>query len=432
MLTLVVAVCAAATVAAQATEDLTARCRSLLKLYLDGKHEEFLAASNEQVQAGLTVEQMQQVQSQLGAALGAYVGEADAKTTPIPSGGGTVVFTLRHERGFVDMSVSIDEQQRVSGFWARNIKPLEEAKPPAYADASKFDESDVTVKSGEFELPGKLCLPKNDAKAPAVVLVHGSGAHDADETVFGTKVFRDVAWGLASRGVAVLRYEKRNHKYGAQLDPLTTTLESETIDDAVAAVKLLRERPEIDPKRVYVLGHSLGALAAPYIAAADPQIAGIVVMAGSGRPLREVVIEQIDYITRSDGSVSPEEQQALDETKAAVAKLASGKFGDDDKLLNVPLKYWADLDKHDGPKQAATLSCPIYVIQGGRDYQITMKCFEQWRKALNGKPKATLKVYEKLNHLMVAGDAVSTPSEYFTPGNVDQAVVDDVAAWIRD
>ena len=139
------------------------------------------------------------------------------------------------------------------------------------------------------------------------MLVHGSGPNDRDETLGPNKPFRDLAWGLADRGIAVLRYDKRTSVYGGKMaGNKNLTVREETIDDALLAVKLLRGRPDIDPKRIFILGHSLGGMVAPRIGADDPSLAGLIILAGATRPLPDVAREQLEYIA----SLSPARRQA--------------------------------------------------------------------------------------------------------------------------
>src|SRR4051794_11541515 len=166
-----------------------------------------------------------------------------------------------------------------------------------------FTEEPVVVGSGEWALPGTLTLPTGTGPFPAVVLVHGSGPHDRDETIGPNKPFRDLAWGLAAQGVAVLRYEKRTHEHPAKLMPLKEklTIREESVDDAVAAVALLRKQKEVDGKRIFVVGHSLGAIVAPKVAALEPAVAGIVLLAGSPRPFEDIILDQLTYLASLKG-----------------------------------------------------------------------------------------------------------------------------------
>jgi dienelactone hydrolase len=234
-------------------------------------------------------------------------------------------------------------------------------------------------------------------------------------TVGPNKPFRDIAWGLADRGVAVLRYEKRTRQHGAKLAAMNLTnftVREETIEDALSAVAYLRTRKEIDPKRIFVLGHSLGGTLAPRIAREDPALAGIIILAGATRPLLDVAREQFVYLASlTPGGTDPEEGLA------ALRKRA-------------PDSYWKDLDAYKPAEVAASLRMPLLILHGGRDYQVTEADLEGWRKALDGRSDVTIKNYPTLNHLFIAGEGKSTPAEYQQPGSVAAFVLDDIAEWI--
>ncbi len=149
-------------------------------------------------------------------------------------------------------------------------------------------------------------MPVGQGLFPAVVLVHGSGPQDRDETIGPNKPFRDLAWGLATYGIAVLRYEKRTRVYGQKLQQdkklLTSfTVYEETVDDAVSAVALLSQTPGIRPDRIFVLGHSQGGMTIPRVAQKDKQAAGFIIMAGLTRPLEDAILKQNRYLLSISG-----------------------------------------------------------------------------------------------------------------------------------
>src|SRR5262249_8002614 len=233
------------------------------------------------------------------------------------------------------------------------------------------------------------------------------------------------------------RYEKRTRQY-----PITNyweqglgqiTVREETIDDAVSAVAQLRTRGTIDPKRVFVLGHSLGGMLAPRIARADPQIAGLVFLAGAVRPFEEVIVEQARYLTSLHGNTSAEEEAYLAQVEADANKLKQLTPADASSqivLFGAPVAYWLDMREHAPLTAAKEIQQPMLFLQGQRDYQVTVKDYEIWKTALTSHPRTAFKLYPQLNHQFVTGTGKSMPAEYEQPGHVDARVVTDITAWI--
>jgi dienelactone hydrolase len=354
-------------------------------------------------------------------------------------GGYDVVFvTCRFARADLDAKVVFDADKQIAGlFFVPSQPEPNAATPPPYVKAGAFREKDFTVGSGEWSLPGTLTLPSSITHPlPALVLVHGSGPHDRDETILANKPFRDLAWGLATKGIAVLRYEKRTKEHAAKLVAARLsqlTVKEETIDDALSAAAQLRSTDGIDPKRIFVLGHSLGGVVAPRIGQADPNLAGLIILAGATRPLEDLMIEQTRYLLSLGGKPSEKDQANLNELLAEVAKvkkLTAADASSSALLLHAPPQYWLDLRRHDPLAAAKTLRQPLLILQGGRDYQVTETDFAGWKKALGSQPGVTFKLYPDLNHLFMAGQGKSTPAEYERPGHVAENVIDDIAAWI--
>jgi dienelactone hydrolase len=396
---------------------------------------DFQAAASpfdEAMRAAAPPDKLFEVWTALQKQIGPYKRRAGVRTEK--QGTYTVVFvTAEFERSTVDFKVAIDNGGKVGGFFVLPPQTAgSEYLPPAYVTKNAFQESDVTIDaggSGEWALPGTLAMPVGAGPFPAVVLVQGSGPNDRDETVEGNKPFRDLAWGLASRGIAVLRYEKRTRQYGAKVGSVKDfTVRQETIDDAVAAAGLLRHTPGIDPRRVFVLGHSLGGVLIPRIGQRDPQLAGLIVMAGAARPIEDLILEQVSYIAAADGTVTDDEKKQIESLRGEVAKVKALKPGDTGSALGAPASYWLDLRGYDPPEAAKALKQPLLILQGERDYQVTPDNLAAWKKAV---PGATFKTYPKLNHLFIEGEGKSTPAEYEKPGHVSAAVIEDIAGWIK-
>ncbi len=347
-----------------------------------------------------------------------------------------VLVTTEFQRDTVDFKVLVDSEGMIAGFFIAGVKPRPgtgpEYTPPAYVHKDAFQEREVTVGTGEWALPGTLSMPVGAGPFPALVLVHGSGPNDRDETVGKEMPFRDLAWGLASRGVAVLRYEKRTREHGSKLAGVKDfTVQQETVDDALLAADLLRHTQGIDPRRVFVLGHSLGGMMIPRIGQRDPKLAGLIVMAGAARPLEDIIFEQVSYLAAADGKVTDEEKSQIESLRAEVARVKALKPGDIGTALGAPASYWLDLRGYNPPEAAKTLKTPLLILQGERDYQVTPDNFQAWKKGLAGRPGVTFKSYPKLNHLFIEGEGKSTPADYEKPGHVAEAVIADIAGWIK-
>jgi uncharacterized protein len=347
-----------------------------------------------------------------------------------------IALTSRFQKDTIDVLVVFDEDDLVAGlFFTPASSRLAPWTAPAYVDQDMFEEVEITVGGGEWALPGTLSLPKREGPFPAVVLVHGSGPNDRDETIYSNKPFRDLAWGLASQGIAVLRYDKRTLVHANKLGNLvdTLTVYEETVEDALLAVEALRKIDKIDNDRIYVLGHSLGGMLVPQIGAGDDDIAGFIVLAGGARPLEDMILEQVTYIFNLGGPPDEEQQEMLNEIREQVQRIkdpnlsASTPASD---LLDIPAAYWLDLRGYDPPEQAVSLERPTLILQGGRDYQVTEVDFQRWQRYLGNTDWADFKLYPDLNHLFISGEGVITPDEYMQPGNLAREVVDDIARWI--
>ena len=410
-----------------------ARARTFVDLMVGAQYAQAFETFTPQMKTALPVDRLSATWNVLTAQAGPFRRQIAASATPrgVLS---VVVVTCEFERATLDVQVTVNPAGLVGGLALRPVALAVTYDLPTYASPGAYQERDVTVGTGEWALPGTLTMPVGPGPVAAVVLVHGSGPGDRDETVGQIKPFKDLALGLASRGIAVLRYDKRTRAHANLVRDLPgMTVKDETIDDALTAVQVLRSTPGVDPDRIVVLGHSLGGMLVPRIAAAGPQVAAFIVMAGAARPLQQALVDQSRYLAMADGSISAEEQAQIDQAEQVAARIAALGPADASKpelILGAPASYWLDLRGYDPPVAAARVSQPLLVLQGERDYQVTMDEFARWKSELAGRANATFHSYPSLNHVFVAGVGKSLPTEYDMPGHVSESVVRDIATWI--
>ncbi len=408
--------------AAQPAQDATVLARKALDLVLGGQYAEFLQMSTADVQKGLPAAELAKV----GAMIKTY-GAMEKLGDPAVTRSGPnsiVVFPAKFANRNINFRIIVNSAGRVAGLY--QLPGGVNWQRPEYSQPATFKEREVTVGEGEWKLPGTLTVPVGAGPFPAAVLVHGSGPNDRDETVGGAKVFKDLAEGLASRGVVVLRYEKRTLQYRARITGMANfTVQEETVEDAAKAIALLRTQAEVNGGRVFVIGHSLGAYVAPRIAERDGKLAGLVLMAGNVRPIEDLVVEQAIYMGITGSQ--------LDSAKAFQAKVKKLEPGDEDSpaLGGVPVAYWVDLKGYDPAAAAKKPGIPLLILQGERDYQVTMADFALWKTAVGSAKGVVMKSYPALNHLFVAGEGKSLPAEYAKAGHVAPAVIDDIAKFVK-
>ncbi|HZK24987.1 MAG TPA: alpha/beta fold hydrolase [Oscillospiraceae bacterium] len=386
----------------------------------------------------LPVSRLEEVWKTVEEQVGAFQSITETRTEDMGQAEIAIV-TARFAQNLLDIRITFNQDKRISGLYFVPAQNQTTAyKTPPYAHPAKLEEIEVTI-GEEWALPGTLTIPQGSGPFPAVVLVHGSGPNDRDETIGingAVKPFKDLAWGLASQGVAVLRYDKRTKVYPDKLAALSNfTVQEETIADALAAVELLSQQKKIDPKKIYVLGHSLGGMLAPRIgAAAEDKLAGLVILAGPTRPLEELILEQTKYLANADGSTTEQEAASIRQLEAQIVNIQDPNLSPSTpptELFNAPASYWLDLRSYNPAETAKNLNLPMLILQGERDYQVTMTDFAKWQQTIGEQSGVQLKSYPGLNHLFIKGEQPSLPAEYEEPGNVAQEVITDIATWLQ-
>jgi hypothetical protein len=257
-----------------------------------------------------------------------------------------------------------------------------------------------------------------------VISITGSGAQDRDEYISivpkGYRLFRQIADTLGKRGIAMLRMDDRG--YGASGGEFATSTSRDFANDTRAAIAYLRTRSDVDPKRIFLAGHSEGGLIAPMVAIDEPALAGIVLMAGPARTGREILNFQVRYGLEHDTTMSaPKRDSALAHVPVMVdSMLNSGPW----------LKFFGS---HDPIATARRVKVPVLILQGGDDQQVIAseaKTLEATFKAA-GNRDVTARVFPDLNHLFILQPG-GNPSGYMTLSSnlAVPEVIGTLADWV--
>ncbi|MEL7608582.1 MAG: alpha/beta fold hydrolase [Bacillota bacterium] len=415
--------------AAAVPEEIQRLALSFADDFIGGNLDEAVGLFDTRMNEAVPLEDLKKLQEQIAETYGEFLSRSVYRSEQV-DGYNRVEVKTDYQKGSVLLLIVFSSEKLVSGFYVQPFND-ESANPVALPEG--VTEQEMAVNSGSYALAAKLTLPQTGEKLPAVVLVHGSGPLDMDSTVGANKPFRDIAYALAQKGIAVLRYDKRTYTYAGDLDADAITVNEESVQDAVAAFKLLASCDRIDPNRVFVLGHSLGGMLIPMIAEQTPDAAGYVMMAAPARKLQDLILEQYEYILSLDPGEDAE--QTLDKIREQVQAVNTLDANSDltpDQLLGIPRNYWLNLNAYDPIKALQAVASPVLILQGERDYQVTMTDFNLFKDALQARADVKFISYPKLNHLFMAGEGEkSTPEEYYTPSSVDSVPLNDIAQWIE-
>jgi len=303
-----------------------------------------------------------------------------------------------------------------------------------------ISEKIIVGENTEYPLKGMLTLPDDlEKKVPAVVLVHGSGASNMDEKVMRLRPFRDIAEGLAEEGIASVRYDKRTFAHPLKVLRVTPTVKEETIEDAVRAAELLRHDPRIDADRIFIIGHSMGAMLAPRIDAECNYFRGLILMAGTPKRLEDIVIRQLKQAGQSGGFFM---RKIVDlENKIYVKKFdnlydLSEKEARKKKFAGgISLYYFQEMGRKTAGDYLLETDKPVLIMQGGKDFQVLPEeDFAGFKEILKDKNNVSYKLYDDLNHVFVKGiynDINKASKEYSVRQHVDIPVIKDIAEFIH-
>lgn len=410
---------------------LFGKSNSFFDLFVAGKFEEAHNYFSEEGKTKVTAENLKQFWTNMEARLG-KVKSIDATGSKVQGEYYAVTVSGEFQYDKQDFVLLFDKNEKVVGL---HLPPKAVTyRAPGYADSTLYREKSTYLQWPNHQLAAVITTPKDGNSFPLVVLVHGSGPNDMDETIGPNKPFKDIAAGLAVNGIASIRYVKRTVIYPKEFGGAFTVKE-EVLDDALKAIELAKTVEGVDTKQIYVLGHSLGGMLAPRLATLAPDLKGIILAAAPARKLSDIIIDQNKYMVALTKDTTAAMQKTLNDAiteieKTRITKL--GKMKPDSVMLGLPASYWVDLNNYDQVATAKKLKQRIFVIQGGYDFQVTETDYNLWKEALSNNINASFKFYSDFNHLFSQQQEKGTVMQYQRPANVEQRTIEDLANWIKE
>ena len=302
------------------------------------------------------------------------------------------------------------------------------------------EEKIIVGKGTEFPLNGKLVIPENSEKpVPAVVFVHGSGSSDMDEKVMKLTPFKDLAEGLAKHGIASVRYDKRSFAHGRKMMKKgDLTVREEVIEDAVLASEMLKNDPRIDPGKVFIIGHSMGAMLAPRIDAEGGNFKGLILLAGTLDTLEGVLFRQLDEMKNGKSKImswiASAQEKKFRKSFENLYELSDEEAKKIPYAGGVNLYYFKEMGEHRAADYLEKTEKPVLIMHGTKDLQVsTEKDFGGYKRAFGEKDNFSFRLYEGLNHCFVPAlydDISKATKEFSKERHIADNIISDIAGWI--
>lgn len=286
---------------------------------------------------------------------------------------------------------------------------------PKESKSPEFEIKENKVKIGKYGVDGILTIPVSDEVCPIVVMVQGSGQSD-----YNAMPLADIAAGLAEKGIASIRITKRFYQF-PELYNNSSTVYEEVLDDIYEAIDYVANVESVDKEKVYLLGHSFGAMLGPKIVSEKEIICGFISMAGSSRKLEDIILDQNKAYLEEMVLDDQQREKMLQEVVDVVEEIKKADPASDKLLLDIPSKYWCSLNEIDYNALAKDMDAPVLILQGTEDIQIYADKDFPELKSIYGENGESI-LYDGLDHLfMKKGDT-----------HISEEVINDIAEWIKN
>jgi pimeloyl-ACP methyl ester carboxylesterase len=306
---------------------------------------------------------------------------------------------------------------------------------PSYVDTTRFSETEFTMQ-GAIPIPAVMTVAKTNEPNPVVLIFQGFGATDRDETIGPLKPLRDIAWGLASQGIASVRFDCRAYTQPAEVVS-GFDLNGYLLDDIAALLAYIRMESAIfDTTRIYLAAHGFGGMAAPIAAKYDGALAGLILLSTPARQFSDILVETVKNDMKDwDTTISEGEgkEKTLSEVAEILDNLQQRRLPPNEMILFAPAQVWYDLMDNNHLDIAGQLDIPVLIIHSGRDIKANDVDYEIWKNRFNGCQNVGFQRYDDLNHFYQPPGKGSAGKFTFqiTGDPVNARVIEDLSVWIK-
>lgn len=348
---------------------------------------------------------------------------------------------LDFEKAVINFMLSFNNtDNKITGMYIseqekKKTETDEELPLPSYIDTTLFTEQEIVIKD-IYDLNGKLTIPKSFSKKIVFILVHGSGPQDMEGSFGKHKFLQNLAWGLSSSGYATVRYNKLTLQHGSKLvrEIPEMTQDDEYNNSILGAFELLKSYDELKDCKIVLIGHSQGASAITSFSKSK-DVDGMILLSGSPRKLYDIYTEQLQYIFSLEDGINNSENTILTNHKDKVENFYKNKnrvIPKDSLPLELNYEYLIHMDEFDAIENLSESKIPVLVVNGGHDYQVTVKDFEMWKNGLNKNNNIKFELIENVNHIFGEIDRMSVPSDYRKYRPIAPKLFELIKKWINN
>lgn len=289
---------------------------------------------------------------------------------------------------------------------------------------------EVSFGLADWPLKGELVKPTTGDDVPLLIMVHGSGPNDRDETIGPNRPFKDIADYLATQGIASLRYDKRTFTYGGKVGAMKSlTVKQEVVDDVVEAIDYAKQLDGIS--RIFVLGHSMGGYLMPRVAGRSDVPAGYILANANMSSLGQLIPRQIAFLVGDSAKLQGKQKQQIEQLLSDSDKsLRPEIIEEGEMVMGAHKAYWQDLKDYRPIDELKTIKHPVLAIYCGMDYQVDSQEYQLFKQELGNQANINLQFFEGDNHLMMPSK-VKGPKEYNEAGQVDTAIMEAIGQFIH-